>query len=226
MRSGTSWLRRHLNAHPQIWMAEPKELHFFDRHFVDDSSRYASHFADAPDTASAGEFTPAYAILESEMVGRIRGWMPELKILMILRDPVKRAWSHARKDFAKYWGKEIEDATLEDLRPFFDSPNIAKRGDYLSCLQTWLAHFPKEQFFVSFMEDVKTDPEGVLREHFEFLGVESDQFDFGKAELSKPINPRPSVPLPEGAVDYLRETLSRQNPGLEELLGRPMPWAT
>jgi hypothetical protein len=231
MRSGTSWLRQHLNDHPQILMADPKELHFFDRHFDENPDRYAACFTGSktssakPGTIIRGEFTPAYAVLPDQMITTISSWMPQVKLLFSLRDPVDRAWSHARKDFAKYWskGKPLEEATLDDLRPFFDSPDAKQRGDYLTCLQAWLAHFPQEQFLISTMEDIATNPAQVMRDHFTFLRVDPD-FESGSDQLHRPANPRPPAPLPDGVRDYLEAQLYPQNDQLEKLLGRKMPW--
>ncbi len=237
MRSGTSWLRRHLNNHPHIWMAEPKEVHFFDRHFEDRRwpllprdrearLRYGAHFAEAPTAAGTvtGEFTPAYAVLPDERIAVIRRWRPELRLLFIMRDPVERAWSHARKDFAKYWGQEPEAATLDDLRPFFDDPNVYRRGDYLACLQAWLAHFPRERLLLSCMEDIVADPRELLREHFAFLGVDP-ALAKEDPDLAKPVNPRPRTPLPAGVRDYLEAAFYPRNDALGALLGRKVPWA-
>jgi LPS sulfotransferase NodH len=237
MRSGTSWLRKHLNNHPRVWMAEPKEVHFFDRHFEERrwpllSSerearlRYGAYFAEAPTESGTvtGEFTPAYAVLPDERIATIRRWMPDLKVVFIMRDPVERAWSHARKDFAKYWGKEPGSATLDDLRPFFDDPNVHRRGDYLSCLRAWLAYFPRERFLLSCMEDIVADPHDLLRAHFEFLGVDP-ALAKEDPELAKPVNPRPKTPLPRGVREYLEASLYPQNEALEVLLGRKVPWA-
>jgi len=231
MRSGTSWLRKHLNDHPQIFMAEPKELHFFDRHYIEDANAYAACFTGEKTTPAGeeeivrGEFTPAYAILPDELIAKAREWMPQVKLLFSLRDPVDRAWSHARKDYARYWskGKSLEEATLDDLRPFFDSPDARQRGDFLSCLRAWLKYFPQEQFLVSYMEDIATKPSDVMREHFVFLNVDAS-FESGSEELYRPSNPRPPAPLPEGVREYLQEQLYGQNDGLAGLLGRKMPW--
>jgi len=238
MRSGTSWLRRNLNQHSEIWMAEPKELHFFDRHFGERKHawlpseheakvRYGSSFGSAPKGMTTGEFTPAYAVLDSEMIARVRSWIPDVKLLFIMRDPIHRAWSHARKDYAKYWakdGKVLEDATVDDLRPFFESENVANRGDYLACLQAWFEHFPPEQIWTGFMEDVAAGEEAkVLRSVFGFLGVDTN-LEIDEAEAKKVVNPRPPIQMPDGLEAYLKELLYGQNQGLRELLGRKVPW--
>lgn len=239
MRSGTSWLRRNLNQHREIWMAEPKELHFFDRHFPDRKRRwlpperearvrYGESFASAPRGRIVGEFTPAYAVLEPEMIARVRNWMPEVKLLFIMRDPVERAWSHARKDFAKYWAKDgqsLQSASLQDLLPFFESPDVVKRGDYLACLRAWLEHFPMQQIWTGFMEDVAAGNEAaVLRSVFDFLGVDA-RLGIDEGEAKKVVNPRAPVAKPEGLVEHLRASLYLQNQELGELLGREVPWS-
>jgi hypothetical protein len=239
MRSGTSWLRRNLNRHREIWMAEPKELHFFDRHFDDRKRRwiprdhearvrYGASFAQAPRGRTLGEFTPAYAVMGAEMIARVRRWAPQVKLLFIMRDPVERAWSHARKDFAKYWargGLSLDDASLEDLKPFFESDDVAKRGDYLACLRAWLEYFPMEQIWTGFMEDVAAGDEAkVLRGVFEFLGVDAST-GIDEEEAKKVVNPRAAVAKPEGLVEYLRSNLYQQNGELSELLGREVPWS-
>ena len=238
MRSGTSWLAKNLKRHGGIWMAEPKELHFFDRHFAEKKRgwlpgefeakvRYGEHFSPAPGGRVVGEFTPAYAVMEDEMIARVRRWVPEAKILFMMRDPVERAWSHARKDFAKYWAKdgmELGEARLEDLKPFFRSPDVAKRGDYLACLRAWREHFPAEQIWTGFMEDVAGGAEAeVLRSVFGFLGVDP-AVGIDEAEAKKVVNPRAPVAKPEGLVAYLQELLYGQNEELGELLGREIPW--
>ncbi|MFT5106182.1 MAG: hypothetical protein ACI8XO_000467 [Verrucomicrobiales bacterium] len=239
MRSGTSWLRRNLNRHGEIWMAEPKELHFFDRHFGERKRawlplqheaqvRYGESFVAAPRGRSVGEFTPAYAVLDRDVIAKVRSWMPAVKLLFIMRDPVERAWSHARKDFDKYWAKDgvtLEEATLDDLKPFFSSLDVAKRGDYLACLTAWLEYFPQEQIWTGFMEDVAGGSEAsVLRSVFEFLGVDP-AIGIDEQEAKKVVNPRPSVPKPDGLVPYLQDLLYGQNEGLAALLDREIPWS-
>ncbi len=234
MRAGTSWLRKNLERHPGIWMATPKELHFFDRHVderrwkllsrdTDARLRYGLHFSKCPRDCLAGEITPAYAILPEEKIAVIKRWIPGLKIIYLLRDPVERAWSHARKDFATYWGKQIEEATLDDLRPFFTSPDVARRNDYLACLRTWLRHFEKENIHVAFLEDIEETPERILRQTFGFLGAD-DSVSLDAEEISAVQNPRPPLPIPEEVRDYLVESRERQDAELADLLGRRLPW--
>lgn len=224
MRSGTSWLRKQLERHPAVWTAEPKELHFFDRHFEDDPAAYAAHFADAPAKSVAGEITPAYAILPDERIATVRQWLPEAKLLFMMRDPVLRAWSHARKDFPQFRDKPIEDATPQELIDFAEQPPVRERGDYLRCLSKWRAHFSTGQIWCGFLEDAAKDPAPVLRELFGFLEVDAGQGIDLKA-ASKRENARPEAEIPAAFREHLETTLYAQNQELSDLLERPLPWA-
>ncbi|MCP4847754.1 MAG: sulfotransferase domain-containing protein [Verrucomicrobiaceae bacterium] len=223
MRSGTSWLTKQLNRHPEIWTSSPKELHFFDRHFIDSQDDYARHFSGAPESMIAGEVTPAYAILESGRISVARSWMPDLKLLFIMRDPVERAWSHARKDFPQFHNKPVEEAKIDELHEFMKLPQVAMRGDYLGCLKTWLEYYNSSQLWCGFLEQAATDPEALLRELFIFLGVNPDK-GIHPQLAAQPENTRPPSPIPEALRAYLSEQLYAQNSGLESLLGRPLPW--
>ena len=90
---------------------------------------------------NAGEITPAYAILEAERISVAHSWMPDLKLLFIMRDPVERAWSHARKDFLQFYNKPVEDAQIDELHDFMQLSRVSMRGDYLSCLKSWLDYY-------------------------------------------------------------------------------------
>ena len=224
MRAGTSWLRKQLARHPDVWTAEPKELHFFDRHFTDDPAAYAEHFKMALVGQAAGEITPAYAILDDAIIATAKRWMPDAKLLFMMRDPVERAWSHAKKDFPQFRGKAAEESPIEELIAFMDMPAVASRGDYLTCLKRWLRHFDRDQLWCGFLDEVAINPEPVLRGLFTFLEVDPDKGIDAKA-AAKRENARPGAAVPDVVREHLQSTPYTQNDELSELLGRELPWA-
>jgi hypothetical protein len=234
-RSGTSWLWENLVKHPDIWTPRTKERHFFDRrldnrylHFVphelEGRVRYASLFLIGKLLGKVtGEFTPAYAILPKDKIGLIKAWMPGLRIFFIMRDPVLRAWSHAKKDFAAFAEKPLEEAYEDELIAFFERPAVAKRGDYFTCLKKWTEFYNLDQFYICFTEDIATKPITVLKGAFRFLGLSPDvELDWDKAR--KPVHVGPSIPIPERITSYLVSSLYKQNDRLESLIGRNVPW--
>ena len=237
MRAGTSWLHRQTAAHPQVWTPRRKELHFFDRLLPETALRWAwverlarwqyqrIFWRGALAGKVKGETTPAYAILESERIALIHRWMPGLRLVYILRDPVERAWSHARKDFLQFQGKTLDEVPKDELVAFFRSEGVVRRGDYAGCLERWLRFFPMEQLLVLFYEDIYSRPGGLLRELYAFIGVDPEFVPPGEV-LTRRVNSRPPQPMPSEVRALLEEHLYPQNRRLEELLGRPLPWAT
>ncbi|MFQ5530695.1 MAG: sulfotransferase, partial [Gemmatimonadota bacterium] len=169
MRAGTSWLAEHLAKHPEISMPR-KEIHFFNRRFdrqlipllprsVEARMRYRARFVGAGLSGRlTGEFTPAYALLDPDRIATVHEWMPRARLLFIMRDPVDRAWSQAKHDYAGWLGRDAATAPEEELRAFFARPRVQQRADYATSLENWLRCFDRGQLFMTFLEHVKADP--------------------------------------------------------------------
>jgi hypothetical protein len=99
MKGGTTALSAFLDRHPEIRMAAGKEAHFFDTdgHFAagrrPDYAAYHAAFAPGPATRLLGDATPAYLYWEPAP-GRIAAYNPRMKWVLLLRQPVERAYSH------------------------------------------------------------------------------------------------------------------------------------
>lgn len=234
MRAGTTWLSNHLRRHPQIW-AGKKELHFFDQELetrviplvqteFEAKLRYGIKFVPGKfERKLTGEFTPAYAVLDREAIARIHSWLPQVKLLFIMRDPVERAWSHARKDFPKKKGKLVTAASESELREFLDGPFTRRRSDYAWTLENWLTYYSRDQFFITYFNGVKTDPSGLLREVFQFLGVDPE-VSLDAKEVANRMNSQPEVPMPEWVRVYLGDRFYKDADKIEDLCGQKAPW--
>ncbi len=121
---------------------------------------------------AAGEVTPAYSILPASVVAEIRRINPELKIIFLMRDPIDRAWSQARKDLPRVFNSSMSQIPRERIIAWINQEWCASRSDYIRSLRTWLAHFPRNQFIFGFFEEIVTQPEDLLLRLFAFLGVE------------------------------------------------------
>lgn len=234
-KSGTSWLWQNIRTHPDVWTPKTKELHFFDRHFddqrlpllpqiVEAKIRYARFFLGGKVMGkTTGEFTPAYAILPKNKIKIIHSWIPQARILFVMRDPVLRAWSHAKKDFIRLSGKPLESASENDLIKFFKLPAVQNRSNYYFCLQNWTKFYTLNHFFICFTEDIGSKPISILRQVFEFLGLNPES-DFNWNGVDKPVHVGPKIPMSEHVKNYLIDSLYKQNEQLESLLGRKVPW--
>ncbi|HYO47627.1 MAG TPA: sulfotransferase, partial [Gemmatimonadota bacterium] len=155
---------------------------------------YRSLFQDGSPRLT-GEITPEYSSLSAEEVGRVREAFPHLKLLYMMRDPIDRAWSQIRMIARRRrWPLATmpEETALELAR---DSVVLVRSG-YRSTLENWGLHFPPDQFFVAFLEDVQSSPRELLFDLFRFLGVESDD-SFLPSDLFRPVHRGIDHPIPK-----------------------------
>jgi len=133
---------------------------------------YASLFR--PDGEKiVGEITPAYSMLESEIVASVYQKMPRAKIVFLMRNPVERAWSQLVMRFGRSKQRDIATVTEKELRRNFEREGSKSRTDYLRTLEIWSSFYPEDQIFTGFLEDIHFYPEELLNHVYEFLGVDA-----------------------------------------------------
>ncbi len=180
MRSGTSSLNSYLRDHPEVVVSRPKEVHYFDVNFDLGEEWYLSHFEGSERARAVGEATPDY-VYDLEAAGRIAAVIPEARILLLLRDPAERAYSH-------YWhnvavGKEtlgFEEALASEPERIAASGedraaySYVDRGRYGPQLERLLDAIPPEQVLAQTFDELTTDPVSVFRRTCTFIGVDPD----------------------------------------------------
>jgi hypothetical protein len=105
-KGGTSALDTYLRGHPEICMADRKEVHFFDNeeYFSNDKpdySKYLSWFSPNKSHKILGEATPIY-MYWNDSPKRIWEYNPNMKLIVILRNPIERAYSHWNMDRSRH----------------------------------------------------------------------------------------------------------------------------
>lgn len=169
-KAGTTWLDRNLRAHPLLRLPRRKELHYFDREFHRSLRFYARYWA-PPDGRLRGEITPGYSILPPGRIRFIRAVMPEVRLVLLLRNPIERSWSHVLMKYVTRGPRRFEEVSEEEWIRLLDRPGMRARSDYLTILDRWAAVFPPEQLYVGVFEDIAERPRDLLREIFAHLGV-------------------------------------------------------
>lgn len=179
-KAGSSWLWENLRCHPDLYLPDQKELHFFDRRYHRSLRTYASKFRDSGGRIK-GEITPAYSTLTPDRIALIHSLMPDLRIVLLIRDPVERAWSHALMHLLdKQEIRSLEKVDPAEFYAHFTGDDSRGKGDYLRILDNWTAFYAEEQVFVGFFEDIRTRPEGLFRDVLTHLGVTANlgEIDF------------------------------------------------
>jgi len=182
-KGGTSALFDYLREHPGIQMPGVKEAHFFDDEGVDwrspDYGRYHALFEE--DRRLRGEATPIYLYWPASLE-RIARYNPAMRIILLFRDPILRAWSHWKMEYAK--GKETRPFAwcIRDGRARLSPGDPAapghhrvfsyvERGLYGQQVARLLDLFPREQCLFLRSEQLAADPTHCLDRVFDFLGV-------------------------------------------------------
>lgn len=131
----------------------------------------------------SGEFTPIYLSMDPDRIQMLARHHPRLRILVCLRHPVDRLWSHA--SLAVQHGEGDDPVQL--FEDFLENRKFAFRfGLYSQHLEKWWAAFPSAQIKINFFEDIRRQPAKVLRENYRFLGVPNS--DFQPPGLDQKIN--------------------------------------
>lgn len=172
-KAGTTWLYHNLCHHLEIWMPN-KELHYFDRRINREDGTdewYAAKFEPGRGRVT-GEITPAYSILDRDMIAHISAIMPRTKIIFSMRNPLERIWSQASMHFDTRYEKAADAATEDELVRFLDHTHVPRaQSNYLKTLENWQKFYPAERIFIVFMEDIHFHPERLMQNLYGFLGV-------------------------------------------------------
>lgn len=192
-RSGTTSLYHYLNQHPQIYMSPVKEPSFFAfegtklafrepwrrrafRNTITNIEAYRALFQGVSDEVAIGEASPLYLVHPSAPE-RIRHYIPDVKLIAILRDPVERAYSACLME-RLYGGEPLADLGQEIRRreawigENWQVKGYVDVGFYYTHLKRYFDIFDPSQIKVYiYEEDFRANPVSVLQEAFQFLGV-------------------------------------------------------
>lgn len=184
-RCGTTWLYRALKKHPDIFFPNKKELHFFNGKDHSNISAYQKHFEEGLDYIAVGEATPDY-LANEKVPERIFNYSPDIKFIVILRNPVERAYS-AFWIFRKYFQGHTFESAIDN------SPALLTSGEYARYLNIWFNFFPREQFHIVLYEQLVKDEQNVLKNIGNFLDVSEfteEYIDKEKQVVNAAIFPR------------------------------------
>jgi len=250
-RGGTTSLWNYLIAHPLVPRLFPawntKTSHYFEENWHRGEAWYRSHFpTDAKRAAmqrkygappKAGEAAPLY-MFHPLAPQRVHDLIPDVRLIVLLRDPVERAYSHWKERTTE--GKETlgfaealdaeHDRTAGEREKLVADPNLFSeaydwytyraRGRYLEHLEPWLELFPREQLLIMSSERFYGEPAASYARILEFVGL--PPHDLGRYEV---YNDRKSSPMDPAVRAELTAYYRPYNEALEERLGMRFDWA-
>lgn len=189
-KAGTTSLYYYLEEHPEIYMSPIKETNYFsyseikkqglyynEEHVVTPED-YEAQFAGATHEKALGEASVSYLFYPS-VPTKIKAYNPQARIIMVLRNPVDRGFSHylmdSRLGFVKssledILNKKVKDRVAGDL--FYQQ--YVSLGCYYEQIKRYFDTFGSDQVKVLFYEDITKDINAVVKEIYQFLGVDTN----------------------------------------------------
>ena len=252
-RAGTTSLYNYLIQHPSIFAASTKnneniaDLHFFEHMISNKTSWYKSHFptiftkkffeSKSKMKFITGEYTSTY-MYNRNVPKRIFELIPNIKLIIILRNPVEKAYSTYSQQLSfNEHTMSFEETVKAELRrielsknypelnsndPDFGNHvmhNLVRHGIYFDYLNEWFKIFPKKQFFIIDSEKLKNSTQDTLDDVFKFLDVQPHKI----SNLSK-INVGQYTKIDDSSKKILTDFYLLHNEKLYNLLGSRYSW--
>lgn len=242
-KAGTTWLHERLEAHPEIFMSNPKELRFFGHRDKTDKpsgiSQYKSEFAVGASLRYRGESTPAYFWSPDsrspygedlkrtnmdipKVVARVLA--PDPALIISLRNPVARAIS------AFYHHHRAGNIDASDsIRDRGHRWGIIDMGFYQRHIEAWLKYFESEQLHIVLFDDIIEHPKKLVTDLYEWLNLPSEIEDpnlyhpsnQGQTQAAGKIKEGPIVTAKD--ISYLTELYAKDISFVEHYLARKLP---
>ncbi len=158
---------------------------------------YSSLFTQGKDKIS-GEITPEYMMLSKDVVEKIYTLNPHMKIIFTMRDPIDRVWSAAVRHFKVNGKRNMQDISEDELLNFAKRRGTTCRTNYLRTLSIWESVFPANQIYLEFFDNIQENPDDVLLQIFDFLGVKAST-EYMLVDLTKKVassSSKAKMPIP------------------------------
>jgi hypothetical protein len=245
-KCGTTSLYQYLVKHPYIVSATRKQMHFFDNNFSKGITWYRSNFPSSvykyyfrqmhKQNFVTGEATPYY-IFHPLAPKRISKFVPHARFILLVRNPVDRAYSHYNQGLRKGYETLTLEEALEkeperlagEVEKMFADENYysfnhqrytyQSRGIYADQLKAWFEYFPKEQFLILESDEFYSNPSTTLKQILAFLELPSWELkeykNYNLGNYSKMDDS-----MRKRLIDYFKP----HNQRLYDLLGRRFDW--
>ncbi|WP_129671688.1 sulfotransferase domain-containing protein [Candidatus Chloroploca sp. Khr17] len=195
-KAGTTSLHHYLKQHPQVFMSRIKELRFltYAGHQllplssadlaslawpVKSLQAYEALFAEAESTQARGDVSPCYLGFAEQSILGIQAYIPDAKLIAILRQPADRAYSshvyHVSigQEEERNFRRVLQFEVANRMRRVDGKPRRSfARGLYFDNLKCYFQCFPREQIQVWLYDDLQANARMLMRAIFQFIGVD------------------------------------------------------
>jgi len=164
-RCGTTWTDAALRGHPQVFLPEQKQSYFFDRNYEKGIDWFMERFDGVTtENLAVGEIATGYCLPNS--IPRMSKHFPDVKLIMVMRNPVDRAYSN-------YQTRQVEEGWSSFEKAIESDSDLLLRGQYIDQIEHLLEFDDSNQILFLLYDDLHQDDKAYLKTILEFIGVDS-----------------------------------------------------
>jgi Sulfotransferase domain len=233
-KGGTTSIYHWLSRHPAVCVSRVKEVRFFNGHYERGAGWYAAQFAPKPGRTVLIEASPSY-LWDPDVPDRVRSLLGEPKLIVLLREPVERAWSQywmkvrrgeETASFDQVVEREAESFGLAGQMPLdgsvprlrYGRESYLGKGLYAPQIERWLSVFPRECFHFIRSEDLFRAPAETMSGLLRFLDLPPMKLDG-----LEPFNAGRYPPLDPDVRGRLAGCFAQSNARVKRLTGISWP---
>lgn len=165
-----------------------------------------------------GEVTPNYSILSKEDIKRIHSIAPKVKLVLILRNPVHRAWSNYRDQNRRNRNFSIENIEESTIIEFMESEKQELLSDYIRTIDNFLSVFESNQILICFYDAIVDTPAILINEIVKFITNDAS-ISLSHTTFTQLVNKSPKINCPPNIENYLKKKYYTQIKTLAESHG-------
>ena len=155
----------------------------------------------------AGEYTPAYCNISSDLIKNLLQINSDMKFLMIFRNPLRQMRSSLIQNFVMIENRPFETVTEDEMMEWLHSPFAQKKSNIKEIMDKWTAVVPKEQLCVGLYEEIQNAPLDLIKRVYTFLGLGTD-FIPDESIYKRKINTftKPDYTIPQNVEDFIDQS--------------------
>ena len=228
-KCGTSWLQGALGQHPNVIIV-PDEIEYFSSNLERyPLGWYRDMFKQRIKALSRTKATPylvgeksaRYCSITQDRIRLVHRLLPDVRLILMTRDPVARHWSHAKQYFskpriAKREGGDVQSLPRERVVDFLTRSRIL--GEFSAMIDNWTTFYRPEQMLIVSQEYAFANPRAAFDAVLAHLRLPTDYDPQSIRLLSKRRNRGPSIDMPENVSRLLEGMFASERQYLDALL--------
>ncbi|MFB5662694.1 sulfotransferase domain-containing protein [Alteribacillus sp. HJP-4] len=177
MKCATTWISECLRAHPEVFLSNNKEVHYFSKLEYKGEKWYFNHFKNSSEYKAIGEFSTSY-LDNYNVAEKIKKKLGNIKIIISLRNPIDRFLSHYKhvyRNESNHDNMNVESITLEQFNNVVKTyPELLEKGLYYNQVKKYIETFGRENVCIIIKEELDKEPQKEIQRLYKYLEIDSN----------------------------------------------------